>query len=129
LLTGIALASSGGGSSPSANSRPVATSIADPAPSSQCVFLPNQANCTSSDPEITLEAGNSGDTSECTFSAQITWGDGSQQTVQYQGSNGVADFVANYTYQQQGTFSISFTQTVLSGGCTTYNGNYTFTYS
>jgi hypothetical protein len=163
LLTGIALASNGGGSTPSANSGPAPVAIADPAPSSaapdpapdpapdaapdpaadaapdpaadpgpssQCVLQQSaQANCTSSDPEVALEDTNYSDTSGCTFSAQVTWGDGSQQTVQYQGNDGAEDFVASHTYQQQGTYTISFAPTVLSGGCSDSNMAYTFTYS
>ena len=103
---------------------------ADPGPSSQCVLQQSgQANCTSSDPEVALEDTNYGDTSECTLSAQISWGDGSQQTVQYQGADDEPSFIANHTYQQQGTFTISFVPTVLSGGCTDSSMDYTFTYS
>jgi hypothetical protein len=109
---------------------PASTPTPTPAPSSQCVLLlPNQIDCTSSDPEVTLEGENVGDTSACTFSGQISWGDGSQQTVQYQGANGVPSFIANHTYQQQGTFPITITPTVVSGGCSAFNGSYTFTYS
>ncbi len=130
LVTGIALASNGGGSSPSASSGPVATSIADPARSSRCVFQQaNQADCTSSDPEITVEDTNYSDTSGCVLSAQITWGDGSRQTFQYDGTDEAASFVASHTYQQQGIYSISFAPTVLSGGCTDTNSSYKFTYS
>jgi eukaryotic-like serine/threonine-protein kinase len=163
LLTGIALASNGGGSTPSANSGPAPVAIADPAPSSaapdpapdaapdpapdpaadpapdpaadpgpssQCVLQQSgQANCASSDPEVALEDTNYSDTSGCTLSAQVTWGDGSQQTVQYQGSDGAELFVANHTYQQPGTFTISFVPTVLSGNCTDSSMDYTFTYS
>jgi hypothetical protein len=94
-----------------------------------CVFLyPNQVDCTSVSPEITLEGENEGDTSGCTFSGQISWGDGSQQTVQYQGADGVPSFVASHTYSQHRTFSISFTPTVVSGECSTINGSYIFTY-
>ena len=100
------------------------------APTNQCVFLlPDQVDCTSSNPEVTLQGENVGDTSGCTFSGQITWGDGSQQTVQYQGANGKPSFVANHTYQQQGAYSITLTPSVVSSGCTTFNGSYTFTYS
>ena len=96
----------------------------------QCVLQQSgQANCTSSDPEVALEDTNYGDTSECTLSAQISWGDGSQQTVQYQGADDEPSFIANHTYQQQGTFTISFVPTVLSGGCTDSSMDYTFTYS
>jgi serine/threonine protein kinase len=155
LIIGIVVASSGGGSTPSANSGPIAASVsapapapdaapdpaadpapdaapdpaADPGPSAQCVFSTNNGDCTSSDPEITLEEINNGDTSGCTFSIQVTWGDGSQQTVQYAGADGVPSFVASHTYQQAGTFTVSDSPTVLSGGCNATGDSYTFTYS
>lgn len=97
---------------------------------SQCVFLlPNQVNCASSNPKITLEGENVGDTSGCTFSGQITWGDGSQQTVQYPGANDQPSFVATHTYQKKGAFSISLVPTVVSGPCSAFSGSYKFTYS
>jgi Protein kinase domain len=153
LITGIALASGGGGSSLSASGRPVPTSIADPAPdpaadpapdaaadpaadpapdpgpSAPCVFAANHGDCTSSDPEITLQEVNKGNTSGCMFSVQITWGDGSQQTVQYQGADGVPSVITSHTYQQPGTFSISDSPTVLSGTCSATGDDYTFAYS
>jgi Fibronectin type III domain len=97
---------------------------------SQCVFLlPNQVNCTSSVPKITLEGENVGDTSGCTFSGRITWGDGSQQTVQYRGANNQPSSVANHTYQRKGTYSITLVPTVISGPCSASSGSYKFTYS
>ena len=107
------------------------TSSPSPQPTAkQCVFLlPNQVNCTSSNPQITLEAENIGDTSGCTFSDQIIWGDGSQQTVKYPGANNQPEIVANHTYQQKGTFSITVNPTVLSGGCSSISASYKFTYS
>jgi hypothetical protein len=154
LLTGIALASNGGGSTPSANSGPAPVAIADPAPSSaaadpaadpapdpaadpapdpapsaQCVFTTDNGNCTSSDPDVTLEEVNNGNTSACTFSVQVTWGDGSQQSVQFQGANGVPSIIASHTYQQQGTYSVSESSTVVSGNCYITGDDYTFTYS
>ena len=105
------------------------TATSAPVPSTPCVLLlPNQVDCTSSNAEVTLEAENIGDTSGCTFSDQVTWGDGSQQTVQYQGANGVPTVVATHTYQQNGTYSVTATPSVLSGPCTSSNGSYTFTY-
>jgi streptogrisin C len=95
-----------------------------------CVLLePDQVNCTSSNPGITLEGQNIGDTSGCTFSGAITWGDGSHQTVQYQGADNQPSFVADHTYAQTGTFSITLDPTVISGPCSAFSGTYTFTYS
>jgi hypothetical protein len=108
-----------------------ARSSSPPQPTAnKCVFLePNQLNCTSSNPQITLEGENIGDTSGCTFSAQIAWGDGSQQTVKYTGANNQPEIVANHTYQQKGIFSITLNPTVLSGSCNAFSGSYKFTYS
>lgn len=106
------------------------SSSAQPALTNKCVFLlPGQVNCTNSDPAVALEGENVGDTSGCTFSGQITWGDGSQQTVRYQGANGTPSFVASHTYRHRGTYSIALNPSVVSGGCGTFNGSYTFTYS
>jgi hypothetical protein len=116
-------------SSPQASS-PANTATPTPVPTNQCVLLePDQVDCTSSNPEVTLEGENIGDTSGCTFSDQIIWGDGSQQSVQFPGANGTPSFVANHTYEQQGTFSITAIPTVVSGNCTSFNGYYTFTYN
>ena len=118
------------GSTPS-QPAPSPTAVQSPLPASagQCVFvLPNQVDCTSSLPEITLEGENDGDTSGCTFSGQISWGDGTQQTVHYQGANGIPSFVANHIYSQHGTFSITLTPSVVSGECSAFNGSYAFTY-
>jgi hypothetical protein len=108
---------------------PTNTATPAPVPTNQCLFLlPDNVDCASSNPEVTLEGENNGDTSGCMFSGQITWGDGSRQTVQYKGANGVPSFVARHAYQQHGTYSITLAPSVLSGGCTAFNGQYTFTY-
>jgi hypothetical protein len=72
-------------------------------PSAQCVLLePDQVYCRSSDPTVILEAQNNGGTSGCTFSDQIYWADGSEQTVQLQGADNVSEVVASHTYKQLG---------------------------
>jgi hypothetical protein len=99
-------------------------------PSAQCVLLePDQTYCRSSDPTVVLETENVGDTSGCTFSDQISWGDGSPlQTVQYQGADNVPEVVANHTYEQPGAYGITANPTVVDGACTAIVGNYTFAY-
>ncbi len=99
-------------------------------PSAQCVLLePDQTYCRSSDPTVVLEAENIGDTSDCTFSDQISWGDGSPlQTVQIQGADNVPEVVASHTYQELGAYGITLTPTVVSGSCTAIDGEYTFAY-
>lgn len=115
---------------PSTTQPSTTPSTSEAPPSKQCVFLlPNQVDCTSSNPEVTLEFDNITDTSGCMFSAQITWGDGSKQTVQVPGGPAGPSFVANHTYHQRGVFPITLIPSVLSGGCTTTNGDYKFTYA
>jgi len=98
-------------------------------PSAQCVLLePDQTYCRSSDPTVILEAENTGDTSDCTFSDQISWADGSEQTVQLQGADNVPQVVATHTYEQLGGYGITDVVTVLSGDCTASDGEYTFAY-
>ncbi len=104
---------------------PTTTSV----PSAQCVLLePDQTYCRSSDATVILEAQNNGDTSGCTFSDEISWGDGSEQTVQLQGADNVPEVVASHTYEQLGGYGISDAVTVVSGDCTATDGEYTFAY-
>ena len=100
-----------------------------PVSSAQCVFLA-QYFCTSSDPTVILQVENNGDTSDCTFSTQISWSDGSPlQTVTYQGADNVPETIASHTYENPGGYGITATTTVLDGGtCTTSVGNFTFNY-
>jgi hypothetical protein len=99
-------------------------------PSTQCVLLePDQTYCRSSDPTVILEVENTGDTSGCTFSDQISWSDGSpQQTVVYQGADNVPEVVASHTYKQLGAYGITANVTVVDGPCTAIAGEYTFAY-
>jgi hypothetical protein len=99
-------------------------------PSAQCVLLePDQTYCRSSDPTVILQAENNGDTSDCTFSTQIEWSDGSPvQTVQYQGADNVPETIASHTYEEPGGYGITATPTVVSGSCTAIDGEYTFAY-
>jgi hypothetical protein len=101
-----------------------------PLPTSQCVFLwPNQLNCASSDPEITLEGDYTSSTVGCTWSDQVNWGDGSpDQTFNVPGGPAGPVFISDHTYHQKGTFSITLIPTVVSGSCYSINGSYTFTY-
>ena len=129
IVTGLVLAASPSGPGGAAGGSLANTATPTTVPSGQCLLLlPDHVDCTSSDPEVTLEGENLGDTSGCTFSVQINWGDGSRKTVQYQGADGVSSFIANHTYQQRGAFSITTALTVVAGGCTSFDGSYKFAY-
>jgi hypothetical protein len=116
-----------------ATTSPIPSSITPTAatpPSSQCVFLyPNQLNCTSSDPEVTLEGDFTDDTTGCVFIDQVVWGDGSSQTFDINGGPAGPVFVSHHTYLESGTFSITLNATVASGPCTAFPGYYTFTFN
>ncbi len=121
---------------PSPTSQPTQSQPTSPPPttppvsSAQCVFLePSQTFCTSSDPTVVLEVNNVGNTSDCTFSDQIEWSDGSPvQTVEFQGADNVPEAIATHTYENLGGYGISGNLTVVDGDCTAQPGEYTFDY-
>jgi hypothetical protein len=100
-----------------------------PVPANQCVFLiPNQVQCTSPDPKVTLKGRWFSSALGCTFTGKIMWGDGSpEQTVNFTGGPEGSFFIATHTYRQKGSFAISIFLTVTSGPCVTANGYYSFT--
>jgi cell division septation protein DedD len=122
--------------SPSQGTTPTSPQPTSPPPttppvsSAKCVFLePSQTFCTSSDPTVVLEVNNIGNTSDCTFSDQIEWSDGSPlQTVQFQGADNVPETIATHTYENPGGYGISGNLTVVDGDCATQPGEYTFDY-
>lgn len=97
--------------------------------SSPCVLVSGSVeNCTSSDPEITLDGLNESSTYACRFSYEVNWGDGSpDQVVDYAGGPQGPYFVASHMYNGKGTFSIDVTGQVTYGLCTTLPDNFTFT--
>lgn len=106
----------------------VITSYAAP-----CVFSSyGSPDCQSTDPLVTDEATTQG-ASDCTFSDNIDWGDGSPvQTVEFTGSAALEVFpIAEYTYSTPGTYSITASAPVgTSGPCEGGVGsgdNYQFT--
>ena len=85
-------------------------------------------DCASTDPDVSFSLYSNGDTSDCTFSDQISWADGSEQTVQLQGADNAPQAVATHTYEQLGGYGITDVVTVVSGDCTASDGEYTFAY-
>jgi len=100
------------------------------APSRPCYLLyPNELNCASSNPEVTLDDSFDVSTYGCTFNYQINWGDGSPiQSINFTGGSAGAFFVANHTYDSKGTFAIHLNDTVTYGQCSTIPADYTFTF-
>jgi hypothetical protein len=66
------------------------------------------------------------DTSACTFTRDITWGDGTSSVVVVQGGPAGAKYVTSHTYAAPGTFSIYFGSESIEGACTDAIRTYTF---
>jgi hypothetical protein len=111
--------------------------FANPAPASaatssaQCVFESTVVTtCQSSNPHIVLNFHNFGDTSQCTFSVQVNWGDGTVQNFTLPGGPSGSEHLSDHVYSaSSGTFQIAATGSVLSGPCTYSPGSYQFTLS
>jgi hypothetical protein len=100
-------------------------------PSAPCVVALNAPQCQSTDPQLTADFDNTFDTSACTFTFSIDWGDGSQAeqyTVDGQAQTGDI-FAANHTYQatQTQTYTITVTPVSTTGPCGEIGGTFTFT--
>lgn len=97
-----------------AGARPAAA--ADP--SDACTLVPGSNTCQSSDPQVTVDLLNSGDTSGCTFDITLDWGDGSDdQSLTIAGGPDGPEFLASHTYKESGTYTIDETGDVASGSC------------
>ncbi len=101
-----------------------------PVSASPCVFLaPNTVTCTSSNPVVTLEFNNEVSSMGCTFSSQINWGDGSEQTFNFPGSTAGPYVIGDHIYKQKGTYRISGNTTTTSGPCVVFQAVSIFTLS
>ena len=88
-------------------------------PSAPCVFVPGgSTSCASSDPKVSVDFLNSVDTTGCTFSVTIDWGDASAaQTVPVTGSRQGQTLLATHVYSAPGSYTIGESGRVLSGHC------------
>ncbi len=122
------------GTAPSPASSPPPTTPSPPPttpapPDTTCVLAPDNPTCTSSDPIIDLAVGNSGDTSSCTFTDNITWGDGTSTTVgPFPGADDTDEVISDHTYTTPGTYTVQSDDMVDTGGCSAYSSTLTFTY-
>jgi Neprosin len=88
-------------------------------------------SCRSTDPNVKIYWDDSGDTSGCTFTWSIDWGDkikAQTVTVNGQSASGIY-FLADHTYQAPSTttYTITVTAESVTGGCTISGGSATFT--
>jgi hypothetical protein len=127
-----AAASAGAGTAlPVAQAKVVTAAVPDQAPSSApCVFGPDAAwDCTSSDPTLSIEWTNFGDTSACLFSYAYTWGDGSTTSGENEGGPVGSYVFGTHTYKSPGTYTIINSVSVVSGNCSVVTGTGQFTYA
>jgi hypothetical protein len=107
-----------------------ATSGAESA-SAPCVVSINAPRCQSTNANLTVDVVNTGDTSACTFTYSIAWGDGSAaQRVTVNGESQSGEyFLASHTYHttQTHTYSIATSPVSITGSCNSEAGSYTFT--
>jgi hypothetical protein len=99
------------------------------APSAPCVVSIDAPTCQSTDPDLTVDVVNTGDTSACTFTYSINWGDGSAaQQVTINGEPQSGDYLlADHTYKATQTYTVTATSVSITGPCTSGPGSYTFT--
>jgi Peptidase A4 family len=95
-----------------------AASRSTAASDSPCTFIPAQT-CQSTDPTVTLDIDYTGDTSGCTFTWGVEWGDGgtSPNLVVTDPPDGYVQ-LAQHTYATPGTYSITVLAGVPDGPCT-----------
>ena len=92
-----------------------------------CSFIVTGAlSCDSTNPTVSLYVYFEDDTSACTFTRDITWGDGTSSVVVVQGGPAGAKYVTSHTYAAPGTFSIYFGSESIEGACTDAIRTYTF---
>ena len=91
----------------------------------RCVFTPT-TSCSSNNPTVELQAEHNGD-GGCTFTATITWGDGTTTAADYPGSSSTYTVIATHRYSAKGSYSINITNVTDSGFCPAFGGSGTFT--
>jgi hypothetical protein len=98
--------------------------------SAACVVSVNAPRCQSTNPSLTVDVINTGDTSACTFTYSIVWGDGSPaQRATFNGApQSGGYFLASHTYHatQLQAYSITASPVSITGNCNSGSGNYTF---
>jgi hypothetical protein len=93
-----------------------------------CTFIPATIlTCTSRDPRIKVDFTNFSDTTGCTFSSTLQWGDGSETSgVPVTGGPTGPTFLASHFYTSPGTYNIQVTGVVTAGQCSLIPNSYTF---
>lgn len=104
-----------------------AATRAPAASSARCNFVESLQTCESTDPTVAYYDTAVGDTSQCVFVFDITWGDRSSVTRTLTAPPDGNNLVAEHTYAAPGAYSITVTVTVTAGACTGTDSAHTFT--
>lgn len=83
-------------------------------------------SCDSTNPRVSVYAYFGTDTSACSFTRDITWGDGKESVVFVQGGPIGPKYVTSHTYSVPGTYTIYFDSESIDGFCTDVTPTYTF---
>lgn len=85
-------------------------------------------NCVSSDPQVSFLIVSIGDTSSCTFTGDVDWGDGKSSSKNFGGGpDGSRLATFDHKYAKVGVYSIAWSVTVASGSCNNNSGTLQFT--
>jgi hypothetical protein len=103
---------------------PAQPTIAPADPSSPCQFQSVYSSCTSTNPQVTIDLVNDDNPPGCLYNIPVNWGDGS--APQYVETNG-AQLLASHTYTQNGTYTITVSDSHTTGNCFFSGQVYLFT--
>ncbi|GAA1940559.1 hypothetical protein GCM10009738_12330 [Kitasatospora viridis] len=117
-------------SPPASSANTASTPAAPPTPplGPECVLNYNRASCSSNNPTAQLQWYHGSGDQPCTFTGNITWGDGSSSSANTPGGPaGTYSNLAAHHYPGPGTYSISVQAITDSGFCLAFGFNSTFT--
>lgn len=83
-------------------------------------------SCGSTNPRVSIYAYFGTDTSVCSFTRDITWGDGKESEVVVPGGPMGPKYVTSHTYSAPGTYTIYFGSASIDGPCTDVTPTFTF---
>lgn len=92
----------------------------------QCFY--EVPDCVSSDPTAVFDIVSIGDTTSCTFTADVGWGDGKTSSKSYSGGpDGSVLTQFRHTYDKTDVYTIAWSAVVDSGSCFNTSGTLQFT--
>lgn len=92
-----------------------------------CNFVSSLKTCQSTDPTVAYTVYAYGNTANCTFVFDVTWGDGHSSTKTVVDPTDGYHLLAKHTYVAPRTYTITVTGQVTAGPCTLTSSVHTFT--